>query len=149
MLRSLKSLFWKVFRAKPAPVESDEELARFIFSKTQITATGVKPAAFMPPPNFKYSIFRKSKMRLEEYLNTRTKVVAKRGKSGQSGSYKGTALITAKSVLANKLIISPEESDHKWHADIIGWPTGTEEDVKARLKELALALALDARVDKS
>jgi len=63
-----------------------------------------------------------------EYLETRSLVSAKRKKA-----HKVTALIGVSTINLSKLGIEPEESDHKWHADIIDWPAEKEEQKLAAI----------------
>ncbi len=120
------------------PISPNEELSRFIFSSKELTNSGViKAVAFLPNSSLKTSVFRKSRMSVEEY-NEKKEVVAK----VRAKPIKAVALISASSVLKANLQIEPEETEHKWHADLINWPENKEER-----KSIAQALARVACVE--
>jgi hypothetical protein len=122
------------------PISSDEILARFIFSSSQFSLlNGVKQAAFLPASDGEASVFRKTKLvQISMYESTKEKISCERGKE-----IKGVALICAEKVkLAPGLSVEAEESKHKWHANIIGWPLGKNEQ-----KQLALILAQNATLE--
>jgi len=73
----------------------------------------------------------------DEYRKTKRVVSAKRDKD-----IKVTALIGVSSVKNAGVMVEPEESEHKWHADITGWP-----DDKDKRKSIAQALAKDASLE--
>lgn len=136
----MRSLSQERSRAGTAPlnkeqidsVSPDEELSRFIFSSKELTSNGVvKAAAFLPNSSLKTSVFRKSRMSVEEY-NEKKEVVAR----VRAKPIKAVALLSVSSVLETNLQIEPEETEHKWHADLINWPENKEER-----KSIAQALA--------
>jgi len=116
-----------------------EELSRFVFSSKHIKKTErvVKAAAFLPNSDRKTSVFRKSRMLPEEYENKKIVIAEKRDLT-----IKAVALINASIILNANLQIEPEESEHKWHADIIGWPLDKDEQ-----KSIAQVLAHSARIE--
>jgi len=128
----LRNIFPEHFQTKTISsdekrVESvvcSEELSRFVFSSKHIKKQEgvVKAAAFLPNSKGKTSIFRKSRMLPEEYENKKIVIAEKR-----ELKLKAVALINASTVLNANLQIEPEESEHKWHADIISWPIDKDE----------------------
>lgn len=122
------------------PISRDEELARFIFSGKQLNNNGsVKAAAFLPSnSSLKTSVFRKSRMSLVEYNDKKIAVARAREKP-----IKAVALISVSSVFDAKLQVEPEETEHKWHADIINWPENKDER-----KSIAQALAKAACLEQ-
>ena len=142
--RLLKSIL--PTQSSPAPISSGEQLARFIFSSNHIrsTAPRVRAGAFLPPPDLKLSVFRKSKMDLSYYASIKSFI-----ESDRKRRIKNTALFSQDCLAALNLTAVPEETQHKWHADIEGWPTGTDKlEHKARLKEVAGALAQQSVLEK-
>jgi hypothetical protein len=124
---------------QPEAISADEELSRFIFSSEHLNnnKTIVKAAAFMPNRNLKTSVFRKSRMSSDEYNHKKTDIAKLRNKE-----LRAAVLIKVSSVLGASLQVEPEESEHKWHADLIGWSENKHEQ-----KTMAQALAREASVE--
>lgn len=119
----------------PSPIRESETFARFIFSGGQIKASGeIKPGAFMPAKNLETSVFRKARMPQSRYADYKSKIAALREKA-----LVGVAIIDFPSIKKARLKVEPEESDHRWHANILGWP-----DAKHEQKHLAQLLAKSA-----
>ena len=142
MIASIKKFFQNLFlkqsSREPEPLENSEIITRFIFDKSAFSSNGIKAAAFMPNPNtspVSSSVFRKSKMSPTEYKYTLSSVERDRKKD-----VKAIANITIQDVFDSKLDLFPEETDYKWHADIIGWPS-----VKSEQKLCAQMLANKAK----
>ncbi len=115
----------------PLPIAPEETLARFLFQSRHFSKTGIKQAAFLPARNMETSVFRKT--RLGQAYSATKKVIEDERKM----TIKAVALITAGDVEKEEhLVVKPEESDHRWHANIIGWPENKHEQ-----KQLALILA--------
>ncbi len=123
-------------QSQTEPITADEVVSRFIFNSSQLNKakTVIKASAFLPPENLKTSVFRKNRMSPDEYRETKIVISEKRDKD-----IKVTALIGVSSVKNSGVMVEPEESEHKWHADIIGWP-----DDKDKRKSIAQALVKDA-----
>ena len=123
----------------PRPVADDEELARFLFSRNDFKRTHpqVKLSAFMPSKTGMTSVFRKSRMSGRAYVKARRAVSRQRGAEA-----KATALVLSSSVFELGLEVIPEESQHRWHADISGWWNDTDEyERTSKAKVLAAELA--------
>lgn len=121
-------------KATPLPISPDEELARFLTQSGHYNSRRIKQSAFLPAKNLETSVFRKTRLGVE-YNNTKKKIEASRGTK-----IKAVAIIKACAVDSCKgLSVVPEESKHKWHANIIGWPAKKHEQ-----KQLALLLAEQA-----
>lgn len=107
----------------PKDIQSRETLSRFIFEKSWIrqSEAKIKAEAFLPNPkeSFTTSVFRKDFMSAEEYVNAKTTCELRRAPK----SWKGTGLIEANDAIESGLKVEPEESEFKWHADLINWPT--------------------------
>ena len=99
-------------------VNDDETLSRFIFNRKEINKSGVKAQAFYPSTkNYETSVFRKDMMSNQEYSKTKSKIANLRKRE-----MKGVALIKTQTIRENKLDVLSEESQHKWHANIVNWP---------------------------
>jgi hypothetical protein len=104
-----------------------------LFQKNQFTSTSIKQAAYLPFPHLETSVFRKTKMTPEDYDSIKGTVAHQRNKE-----IKATALLNIDAI-PSKLAISiePEESQHKLHANITGWPAE-----KHAQKQIAQQLAI-------
>ena len=130
----------------PAPIDGEEELARFLFSRDELNASGaVKQAAYMPRKgagNLEVSVFRKTKLG-RWYPAKKREIVSARGKS-----LKGVALIKRPQIegikigVLDHLRVEPEESEHRWHANILGWPSARHHQ-----RDYAVALAEASRLE--
>lgn len=118
------------------PIEDNETLSRYLRDdKIRRSNNTVKPNAFMPPKgdNRKVSVYRTDHMQSNEItaaIDRLPKVVA-------------VAKLTPKSIRSlnenrYKLDVVPEESDYKWHANIVGFPPPEE---RTLVKNLAQKLA--------
>lgn len=118
---------------------STEILSRFIFQRNHFSSNGVKQAAFLPAKNLETSVFRKTKL-VEQSLYDSTKLLIA---SERSLEVKAVALIRAEDIeLADGLTTEIEESKHKWHANIVGWPSEKHEQ-----KQLAQILAKNSSIE--
>lgn len=129
-----------IFRLKnvPTPIEDSEVLSRYVFSSRYLKKDcTIHPAAFHPSPKDGLtSVFRKEKMSPEYEI----KIIGMTEK-GRGRPVVGKALISAYSIRSirlekHQLDVVPEESEHKWHADILNWP-----EEKALMKAIAQDLA--------
>lgn len=143
----LKNLFrW---RATDSLITPGEECRRFLFSRNERNATGVKPSAFAPSnKSSNTSVFLKSRFNSEADFNLlRKKVIKRRGKRlhGEA-KFSAEAIEFARLELAEtqfncnlKLIL--DESDFQNHANIDDWP-----DQKEHRLFLQAAIAAKAKL---
>lgn len=126
----------------PPELQPNEILSRFIFSKNHINAAGPKQGAFLPmfqesQKRFETSVFRKTKSG-NEYKNIKRNIAEIRKKE-----IKATALISVADVEGiDSLSVESDETNHKWHANIIDWPSEKNEQ-----KQLAQMLAIRSRLE--
>lgn len=100
-------------------VSSDENLARFIFSKNYFSKTKktVNFGAFMPPPDSKdLSVFRISSISDNEVWKIGVEEV------GGNRNLKARADILVSQVKKRGLQVIPETKSHKFHANITPFP---------------------------
>ena len=117
----------------PTRIKPDEDLARFIFHSNGFNSSRVKQAAFLPAKNLETSVFRKTKLVEKSKYEIKKKIIS----SERGVDIKAVATIKENDVeLAEGLTTRAEESKHKWHANIIGWPQEKHEQ-----KQLAQILA--------
>lgn len=143
MLSLLKGLLKRQpEETKLLPVGDDEEVERFLFDKSEFSvAKGVvKPPAFFPPKNGKFSVFRHTKMSAESIGYARLSVGEKRNKK-----YKASACLSVSDIKGKGLNVNPEETDYRWHADIEGWPAFSSKD---EMKMFAIEMVKIARLEK-
>ncbi len=110
---------------------NDENLSRFIFSKSHFNKTGAKHAAFMPR-NAETSVFQVSNISEDEIWDIGVEHVGE----NMDPSLKARADILSGIVREIGLEIVPETSKHILHANITNWPTEKEDQL-----ELAIDLA--------
>lgn len=130
MKKFCRAIYKKLF--PPIPITEDENISRLIFSSRHLKNGMIKPAAFLPnPKDNKTSVFRKSLMTSEEYKQIKLMVSKLRQQR-----LKGAGVILAGDITSSSVDLQPEESEFKWHADIVSWPESKEEQ-KSIAQELA------------
>lgn len=120
------------------PIEDNETLSRYL-QKEKIRADNtVKSNAFMPPrgDNRRVSVYRTDYMQSNEITAAIDRLRAFR-------PVVGVAKLRPKAIRSlnengYNLDVEPEESDYKWHANIIGFPPPEE---RKQVKMLAQKLA--------
>lgn len=139
MLNFLKTLFKKSSTKNTVLyVSEDESLSRFIFNKNEMNKSGPKAQAFYPSmKNYETSVFRKDMMKSLEYEKTKNNIAKLRKRN-----MKAVAIIKAQVIRNNHLDVLPEESEHKWHANIVNWPQD-----KSKFKNICQKLARDASLE--
>ena len=120
-------------------MEGGEILARYLFQSNQYTASRVvKQSAFIPFPRSETSVFRKSRMSEQEYSDSKNHISRIKGKE-----LKAVALLNVDGIAQDLgVTIVPEESEYRWHANIVGWPAEKHEQ-----KLIAQRLAAIARLE--
>lgn len=119
------------------PIEDNETLSRYLQKEKIRSDNTVRSNAFMPPSgDNRVSVYRTDYMQSNEITAAIDRLRAFR-------PVVGVAKLKPKSIRslnANgyKLDVAPEESDHKWHANIIGFPPPEE---RKQIKMLAQKLA--------
>lgn len=120
----------------PSEIEGDEDLARFLFSRSQFNSTAVKPAAFLPEPkSVETSVFRHGLDPLHDLWSIGVSAAGER-------TLYGAAIFKARVVEEAGLNVQSDEPPPR-HAAVRGWPwmENDPELQKARQKEAALVLA--------
>ena len=121
----------------PEVVADEEDLARFLSSRSLFTASLVKPPAFLPSPKDDLtSVFRHGAEPRDNLWQIGQTVVP------TDRTLYGAAVLTAKAVRDASLDVCAEEPPPR-HAKISGWPNVADdpEEEKAQRKELSLLLA--------
>lgn len=139
--RCLNSLLTRFsgFKNSVEPVDDTEEVTRFIFERGHVRSSdgSVKHNALLPPHNnLKTSVFRTTKMSAEEVERTKVDVEKIRQKKDSSKKLQAESVAHVTDVRKLGLEVEPEESDFKWHADIVDWPEEKQKRM-ALAKELA------------
>jgi len=128
----------------PEVVADEEDLARFLMSRSQFNSTMVKPSAFLPEiEDRETSVFRHGSEPRHTLWALGDELAA------QGRTIHGAAIIKAQSVRNAQLDVIADEPPPR-HAAIRNWG-GTENDPdlrKAQHKELANLLARDAQLLK-
>ena len=127
----------------PKIISSQEVIARYITSSHWFARSKnlVKPQAFMPPPDFKLSVFRIDNLPEPEIWEIGLKKVV--SKMPQDKNLHGRADIQALNISNSNLQIDPDNKPRR-HANIIGWPELKEEQ-KSIAQELAAKASLRLR----
>lgn len=114
-------------------VNSEEVITRFLFSSKSFRADGtLRHSEFMPPKNWRMSVYRTDNLSDEEVLAVgKTYVEPERGKP-----IIGRADLKAIEIYNCGLTINPTDDPHPLHANVEGWSKDTEKD---RLTALKLA----------
>jgi hypothetical protein len=116
-------------------VGASEPLARYLINRNSYSPAmqSVKPAAFLPPPDNRLSVFRIDGLNTEDVCQIgQQKVVSKM--TGRT--LHGFADIVAQAFLDVKLTVDPDNNPAR-HASVVGWP----ED---RDKQMLIAIELAA-----
>ncbi len=119
------------------PVDDEEPLARFVLDKAYYRPSDqtIKHNAFMPSKTRDVSVFRTLNLSNDEALGLGHEFVAK----PRQKELLGYASLKASSVRQVALDVSGTELPHPRHANIAGWPGGTEDRLLA-IKLAAVAL---------
>lgn len=144
MIRFLKALLalLKEFIGKSdtsGDVRATERISRFILSRSHYSAENqrVKYGAFMPSPSKQVSVYRTSSIDESTIWQIGSRHVAEpMGKKLYARGDVGALVIFDK-----RLNVVAAPSPHKLHANIMGWPSGKDEQ-KMLAVELANAAAL-------
>ena len=123
-------------------VADSEGLARFLKSRSQYNAKGVKHSAFLPNPKDQTtSVFRHS----GEPASDLWRIGVEEEKSART--LYGAAIVLAEIVRNEKLAVTAEEPPPR-HAVICDWPVDPSDPElqKAKHKEIALVIASQARL---
>ena len=121
----------------PESVGEEEDLARFLTSSSQYTASAVRHTVFLPNPrNFETSVFRHGAEPRDQLWEIGDQQI--RGERPVHGA----AVVKTSHIRAVALEVLASEPPPR-HANILGWPRDdSDPDVtKARQKELALKMA--------
>lgn len=113
----------------PSLVGNDEDLIRFVYQRSDLSANGIKFNAFMPAPKLELSVTRCNRAQLNEIQS----IEATNGRLDKT--LHGAGAVKADLVRAIGLDAVASEPPAK-HANIIGWPPEKEKQ-----KLLALKLA--------
>ena len=125
----------------PEAVAGDEELARFLTSSSQLNATMVKPAAFLPSPrDGNTSVFRHGRNPQHALWQIGAENIVGR-------TLHGAAIVKARYVREARLDVVSQEPPPR-HANITGWPSlaSDPEMEKAARKVCAAVIAQYAEV---
>ena len=120
-------------------VESTEPLARYLTSRSHYISAmqSVKPAAFLPPPDHRFSIFRIDGLTTEDVCQIgQREVISKM----PGRTLHGFGDIVAQAFEDAKLTIVPDNIPAR-HASVVGWPEGKDEQML-----IAIELAASARL---
>ena len=121
----------------PEVVADDEDLARFLTSRSQFNSQAVKPAAFLPSPEDREtSVFRRGSEPHHALWAVGQEHVA------GDRTLHGVAVVKAHAVRAAQLDVIADEPPPR-HAAIRGWPwlEGDPELRKAQQKEKAALIS--------
>ena len=122
----------------PKEINSQEIISRYLTSKRWYSSVNdiVKPQAFMPPPDLKFSVYRTNNLSESEIWNIGLKKVI--ANMSNPKTLYGRADIRALNILESNLQIEPDNTPPR-HANIVGWP-----DLKEEQKSFAQELAAKA-----
>lgn len=120
---------------KSNSVNSNERITRYLFSKKSFRPdNSLHHNEFMPPKNFRWSVYRTSTLAEAAIWRIGKEVVSPK----RMRPLIGRGDISAKEILALSLIISPATEPHPLHANVEGW---TADSTKDRLLALKLSQA--------
>lgn len=116
-------------------MNSNEKITRYLFSKKSFREdNSLRPNEFMPPKNFRLSVYRTSSLVETEIWRIGKEVVSPK----RELPLIGRGDLSAEKILALSLSISPATAPHPLHANVEGWKADT---VKDRLLALKLSAA--------
>jgi hypothetical protein len=126
----------------PEKIAPKENLERYLVNRKHFNTTGAKGLAFMPRKtanndNYTTSVFRTQKMTNEESLHMRKIFENNCSQKIKASAFLSLEDIEFKTDQCGSLKVIPEESKHKWHADITNWPVE---------KHLRMALSLELAI---
>jgi len=119
-------------------VSPSEPLARYLTSRNHYSPTmqSVRPAAFLPPPDYHLSVFRIDGLTIEDICQIgQQQVISKRPER----TLHGFANIVAQAFLDANLIIDPDNNPPR-HASVVGWP-------KEKPQQMSIAQELAASAE--
>lgn len=117
-----------------------ERIARFLYSRSQFSSTGVKPGAFDPPPNGKLSCAHISGLSEEAVWAVARLTVT--NQTGRSRVY-ARAELDVEAVRQQGLRAIRDDVSFPGHTTVLGWPL-VGDDSRERRLEIALNLSLAA-----
>ena len=125
-------------------VGQEESLGRYLTQRDHFSRpdNAVRPRAFMPPPSFRLSVFRIDGLSTEAVWDIGQREVINAMPQPSRTLY-GMADIKVFKVQEKNLIVDPDNKPVR-HANIIGWPEGSEN--KARRQSIAQELAAEAEL---
>jgi len=130
-------------QTESAPISDGEHLAQFVRRVREVNRkdNSLKESALTPKKHpFTKSVFRTDKMEQVEIEAAESRVMLNSGKDSIYGTvYFQKHNIEQCHAAGSGLHVEPEESDHRWHADI-HWPTGDGPDAKALRTNLSQQL---------
>jgi len=119
-------------------VSPSEPLARYLTSRNHYSPTmqSVRPAAFLPPPDYRLSVFRIDGLTAENVCQIgQRQVISKRPER----TLHGFANIVAQAFLDANLTMDPDNNPPR-HASIGGWPEDKEEQMLIAIELAASAV---------
>jgi hypothetical protein len=120
---------------KANSVSSNERITRYLFSNKSFRAdSSLKHNEFMPPKNYRWSVYRTLTLSETEIWGIGKEVVAPK----REQPLIGRGDLSAHKILALSLSINPATDPHPLHANVEGWNRDTTKD---RLLALKLAEA--------
>jgi len=124
----------------PREINSQEIISRYLTSKKWYSRVNdiVKPQAFMPPPDLRFSVYRTDNLSESEIWKIGLKKVIAKMKKPKT--LYGRADIRALNILEINLQIVPDNKPLR-HANIVGWPE-LKEERKSFAQELAKKASL-------
>lgn len=141
-----------VIRPVPEPILDSEQVTRYLTNRGHFNTSMVKQSAFLPNNDRNFglstSVFRTPKMSQGELELNKLKFEQVSKKVIKAAALVGVSDVQSVSIPGTKgkttLSIVPEESDFRWHADIINWP-----EEKEKQKSIAIELAKMANLIKN
>jgi hypothetical protein len=110
-------------------------VTKFVRKKNDVyTKDGrIKPASLgmHREPYYCVSVFRTNRMSPSEQANAEALVCPDNRSAIYGYLHLTPELIKQVAVPPYTLGVLPEESEHKWHADIVGWPKGADEHMRS------------------
>ncbi|RLA45780.1 MAG: hypothetical protein DRR06_06540 [Gammaproteobacteria bacterium] len=135
---------WIKLRNTTESIEPSEALSYFVrFSKeVHKKDNRLKENHFTPKMSpYVKSVFRTDRMKGNEIDQAEERVMLNSGKSSIfATAYFDEIMVGSARHNGNTLDVVPEESQYKWHADICGWPEGTDPLAKAARTHLSQQL---------
>lgn len=119
----------------PETVADEEDLARVLRSSGHLSASYVKPSAFLPAKDGMTSVIRHGAEPRGELWQLAQDTI------GVGVKIHGAAIVKARVLRDERLEVVADEPPPR-HANIVAWPTNVDPELqKAQQKEIALAIA--------